>query len=67
MANTTHSVPTDATAQKLLDFVRKVVENNRHNRYTGCVTIQVLFNQGGIRSCEQLTQTTVCLSDSSDS
>lgn len=66
MANTTHSVPADATAQKLLDFVRKVVEDNRKVRYTGTVTITLLFNQGGIQVCEHNVKSRVCL-DPSDS
>lgn len=66
MANTTHSVPPDATAQKLLDFVRKVIEDNRKIRYNGTVTITLLFNQGGIQACEQNVKSRICL-DLSDS
>jgi hypothetical protein len=64
--NTTHSMSQDSSAQKLLDFVRKIVEDNRKSRYTGVVTIGLVFNQGGLRVVEHQTKVSFCL-DKSDS
>ena len=63
MANTTHSVATDPVAQRVLDIVRKMVEDNRKCRYTGTVTLSLVFNQGGIRVCEQQNRVTICLNE----
>ena len=61
MANTTHSVATDPVAQRVLDIIRKIVEDNRKSSYTGTVTLTLNFKDGGIGSCEQQAKTFVCL------
>jgi hypothetical protein len=60
VANTTHSVSVDPAAQKLLDFIRKMVEDKRQSAYSGCISIRVSFKDGGIRSCEQEIKNIVC-------
>lgn len=61
MANTTHSVATEPVAQRVLDIVRKIVEDNRKCGHTGSVTLTLHFKDGGIGSCEQQVKTFICI------
>lgn len=51
--------------QSLLDIIRDIVQNKCQQGYTGTLTISIIFNQGGIRSCEQLTKDVICINTDS--
>lgn len=61
MANTIHTLSDDNSSQKLIDFVRKIVQDSRQMRYTGSVSIRIVFKDGGLRSCEQEIKNLICL------
>jgi hypothetical protein len=64
MPNTLHSVSNNGTTQKLLDFVRKIVDDNSKTKYTGTVTLCLVFNQGGLRLVEHQTKVSFNIKES---
>jgi hypothetical protein len=50
----------DLLEKKLLDLLRDV----RKNKFTGCITIQVVYSDGGLRSCKKAIEETLTLKSS---